>query len=53
MKERFEIVAREKSKLAVSREPLRAPKKARRKQRADQNRRQQVNQQSDCILQGC
>src|SRR5207302_8143948 len=53
MKKRFEFVAREKSKLAVSRDPLRAPKKPWRKQRADQNRREQVNQQSDCIFQGC
>ena len=53
MKKRFEFVAREKRKLAVSREPLRTPKEPRGKQRADQNRRQQVNQQSDCVLQGC
>ena len=51
MKECFEIVARERSKRAVSSKGLSCPKKTRRQQRSDQNRRQQINEQSDCIFQ--
>ena len=53
MKECFEIVSREKSQKTVSNEGLSAPKKTRRQQRADKNRREQINQESGRILQGC
>jgi hypothetical protein len=32
---------------------LSCPKKTRRQQRADKNRREQINQQSGRVLQGC
>ena len=53
MKESFKIVAREKSERGVSCERLRSPKKTWREQRADENRCEQINQQSGCILQDC
>lgn len=53
MKKSFEIVSGEKSQKTVSNEGLSCPKKTRRQQRADKNRREQVNQESGCVLQGC
>ena len=53
MKKSFEIVAREKGQKTVSNEELSRPKKTRRQQRADKNRREQINQESGRVLQGC
>jgi hypothetical protein len=53
MKKSFEIVSREKGQKTVSNEGLSCPKKTRRQQRADKNRREQVNQESGRVLQGC
>jgi len=53
MKKCFEIVAREKSQKTVSNERLSGPKKTRRQQCADKNRREQVNQESGRVLQDC
>jgi len=53
MKESFEIVSREKGQQAVSNEGLSYPKKTRRQQRADENRCEQVNQESGRVFQGC
>ncbi len=53
MKESFEIVSREKGQQAVSNEGLSCPKKTRRQQRADENGREQVNQESGRVFQGC
>ena len=53
MKKSFEIVSREKSEQTVSDEGLSCPKKTRRQQRADKNRREQINQESGRVLQGC
>ena len=49
----FEIVAGKKGEPAMGGERLRFPKEQRREQRADQNGREQINQQSDGVLQGC
>ncbi len=53
MEKSFEIVLREKSQQAVSNEGLSYPKKTRRQQRADENRCEQVNQESGRVFQGC
>src|SRR6476646_1221092 len=51
MKKRFEIVSAQKNEPAVSNQELRAPKKTGRQQRADENGREQINQESGCVLQ--
>ncbi len=53
MEKSFEIVLHEKSQQAVSNEGLGYPKKTRRQQRADENRCEQVNQESGRVFQGC
>src|ERR1700730_14324027 len=53
MKERFEIKLCQEREPAVPNEKLRAPKENRREERAEENGRDEINEQSGCVLQGC
>ena len=53
MKESFKIELGEKRKQTVRGQRLPGPKQDGRKQRAEKNGRRKINQQSECILQGC
>ena len=51
MKKSFEIKIGEKGKQTARGQRLRGPKQDGRKQRAEENGRRKINQQSDCVLQ--
>src|ERR1700730_2410938 len=53
MKESFEIKLCQEQEPAMPNDPLRAPKESRREQRAEENGRDEINEQSGCVLQGC
>src|ERR1700730_6703151 len=51
MKESFEIKLCQEQEPAMPDEPLRAPKESRGKQRSEENGRDEINEQSGCVLQ--
>ena len=53
MKESFEIELCEKEKQTMGHQPLRCPKKQRRKQCADKNGGGKIGRQSGSVFQGC
>ena len=53
MKKSFEIEPGQRWKNIMRRQPVRRPEQNRRKQRAEENGRGEVNQQSDCVFQDC
>ncbi len=53
MKKSFKIEIAEKRKQTMCGQRLRGPKQDGRKERAEENGRRKINQQSDCVLQGC
>jgi hypothetical protein len=53
MEKSLEIVSPEKSQQTMSNKGLSRPKKTWRQQRADENRCEQINQESGRVLQGC
>ena len=53
MKKSFEIEPGQRWKNIMRRQPVRRPEQHRRKQRAQENGRGKVNQQSDCVFQDC
>ena len=53
MKESFEIELSQKGKPAVPDEPLRAPKEDWCEHGTEENGRDEINEQSGCVSQGC
>ena len=53
MKKSFEIEIAEKRKQTMCGQRLSGPKQGGREQRAKKNGRGKINQQSDCVFQGC
>jgi len=53
MKKSFEIKPGQRWENIMRRQPVRGPEQHWRKQRAEQNGRAEINQQSGCVFQGC